>query len=182
MTVSSRNYHLLASRDLQGLHDAGIDIKEADIGIKFEEITRSILEQLGMNVDEDLRKDINTAKDKTDIIVSLENDDVIIGEAKSFKNGEFAKYATTSRQVKSYVKRCEASGHRVAQVLIVAPAFSADFIDAADMDTEINISLLEANGLQKILAAYKQRRTPNFSPKLLTKGGLLKADLISKSI
>ncbi|WGY46719.1 hypothetical protein [Vibrio sp. ABG19] len=176
------NYHLLASRDLQGLHDAGIDIKESDIGIKFEEITRSILEQLGMNVDEDLRKDINTAKDKTDIIVSLENDDVIIGEAKSFKNGEFAKYATTSRQVKSYVKRCEASGHRVAQVLIVAPAFSADFIDAADMDTEINISLLEANGLQKILAAYKQRRTPNFSPKLLTKGGLLKADLISKSI
>lgn len=176
------NYHLLASRDLQGLHDAGIDIKESDIGIKFEEITRSILEQLGMNVDEDLRKDINTAKDKPDIIVSLENDDVIIGEAKSFKNGEFAKYATTSRQVKSYVKRCEASGHRVAQVLIVAPVFSADFIDAADMDTEINISLLEANGLQKILAAYKQRRTPNFSPKLLTKGGLLKADLISKSI
>ncbi|MFA0464821.1 hypothetical protein AB4458_27130, partial [Vibrio sp. 10N.261.45.F1] len=87
-----------------------------------------------------------------------------------------------SRQVKAYVKRCEANGHRVAQVLIVAPAFSDDFVDAADMDTEINISLLEAEGLQKILAAFKQRRNPNFSPKLLTKGGLLKADLISKSI
>ncbi|MGF1736799.1 hypothetical protein [Photobacterium satsumensis] len=176
------NYHLLASRDLQGLHSAGIDIKEGDIGIKFEEATRSILEQLGMNVDEDLRKDINTAKDKADIIVSLENDDVIIGEVKSFKNGQFAKYASTSRQVKAYVKRCEANGHRVAQALIVAPGFSEDFIDAADMDTDINISLLEAEGLQKILTAYKQRRNPNFSPKLLTKGGLLKADLISKSI
>ncbi|MGD8232789.1 hypothetical protein [Vibrio sp. TRT 1302] len=176
------NYHLLACRDLQGLHAVGIDIKESDIGIKFEETTRSILEQLGMNVDEDLRKDINTAKDKADIIVSLENDDVIVGEAKSFKNGQFAKYSTTSRQVKAYVKRCETNGHRVAQVLIVAPEFSEDFIDAADMDTEINISLLEASGLQKILAAYKQRRNPNFSPKLLTKGGLLKADLISKSI
>ncbi|WED26270.1 hypothetical protein L3V77_14850 [Vibrio sp. DW001] len=176
------NYHLLACRDLQGLISAGVDVKEADIGIKFEEATRSILEQLGMNVDEDLRKDINTAKDKADIIVSLENDDVIIGEAKSFKNGQFAKYSSTSRQVKAYVKRCEASGHRVAQVLIVAPAFSDDFVDAADMDTEINISLLEAEGLQKILAAYKQRRNPNFSAKLLTKGGLLKADLISKSI
>ncbi|WP_244230849.1 hypothetical protein [Vibrio ouci] len=176
------NYHLLACRDLQGLQAAGIDIKESDIGVKFEEATRSILEQLGMNVDEDLRKDINTAKDKADIIVSLENDDVIVGEAKSFKNGQFAKYSTTSRQVKAYVKRCEANGHRVAQVLIVAPEFSEDFIDAADMDTEINISLLEAAGLQKILAAYKQRRNPNFSPKLLTKGGLLKADLISKSI
>ncbi|MGR5128246.1 hypothetical protein [Photobacterium swingsii] len=176
------NYHLLARRDLQGLFAAGIEIKEADIGLKFEEATRSILEQLGMNVDEDLRKDINTAKDKADIIVSLENDDVIIGEAKSFKNGQFSKYSSTSRQVKSYVKRCENNGHRVAQVLIVAPEFSADFIDAADMDTEINISLLEAHGLQKILSAFKQRRNPNFSPKLLTKGGLLKADLISKSI
>ncbi len=176
------NYNLLATRDLKGLHDAGIDIKESDIGAKFEEITRSILEQLDMNVDEDLRKSINTAKDKTDIIISLDNDDVIIGEAKSFKNGQFAKYSTTSRQVKAYVKRCEATGHRVAQVLIVAPEFSKDFIDAADMDTEINISLLEARGLQKILAAYKQRRNPIFSPKLLTKGGLLKAELISKSI
>ncbi|WP_087022428.1 hypothetical protein [Thaumasiovibrio subtropicus] len=176
------NYSLLASRDLQGLHQAGIDIKEADIGVKFEEITRSILEQLGMIVDEDLRKDINTAKDKADIIISLDNDDVIIGEAKSFKNGSFAKYSSTSRQVKSYVKRCEANGHRVAQVLIIAPAFSDDFVDAADMDTDINISLLEAAGLKKILDAYKQRRHPNFSAKLLTKGGLLKADLISKSI
>ncbi|KLN63488.1 hypothetical protein [Vibrio sp. VPAP30] len=176
------NYHLLACRDLQGLHAAGIDIKESDIGVKFEEATRSILEQLEMNVDEDLRKDINTAKDKADIIVSLENDDVIVGEAKSFKNGQFAKYSTTSRQVKAYVKRCESNGHRVAQVLIIAPEFSEDFIDAADMDTDINISLLEAAGLQKILAAFKQRRNPNFSPKLLTKGGLLKADLISKSI
>jgi hypothetical protein len=176
------NYHLLARRDLQGLQAAGIDIKEADIGVKFEESTRSILEQLGMTVDEDLRKDINTAKDKADIIISLDNDDVIVGEAKSFKNGQFSKYSSTSRQVKAYVKRCEANGHRVSQVLIVAPAFSEDFVDAADMDTEINISLLEAEGLQKILAAFKQRRHPKFSPKLLTKGGLLKADLISKSI
>ncbi|MCF7353094.1 hypothetical protein [Vibrio sp. CK2-1] len=176
------NYHLLASRDLKGLQEAGIDIKEAEIGVKFEEITRSILEQLGMNIDEDLRKDINTAKDKADIIISLENADVIVGEVKSFKNGQFAKYSSTSRQVKSYVKRCEQNGHRVAQVLIIAPSFSADFIDAADMDAEINISLLEASGLQGILSAYKQRRNPNFSAKLLTKGGLLKADLISKSL
>ncbi|MDA0148249.1 hypothetical protein [Vibrio sp. LaRot3] len=176
------NYHLLAARDLAGLHTAGIDIREADLGAKFEEVTRSIFEQLGLNVDEDLRKEINTSRDKADIIISLENEDVIIGEAKSFKNGEFAKYANTSRQVKAYVKRCESNGHRVAQVLIVAPAFSEAFIDAADMDTDINISLLEAAGLQKILTAFKARRHPNFSAKLLTKGGLLKSDLISKSI
>ncbi|MEI8633333.1 hypothetical protein P4S72_17275 [Vibrio sp. PP-XX7] len=50
------NYHLLACRDLPKLISVGIDIREADIGVKFEEVTRSILEQLGMMVDEDLRK------------------------------------------------------------------------------------------------------------------------------
>ncbi|PVZ70388.1 hypothetical protein [Pelagibaculum spongiae] len=176
------NYELLARRDLAGLSSAGIEIKEAEIGSKFEEITRTLLEQLGLNVDEDLRKQINTAKDKTDIIISLGSDDVIIGEAKSFKNGQFSKYSTTSRQVKAYASCCESSGSRVAQVLIIAPEFSQDFIDSAEMDTDINISLLEAEGLKKILEAYKSRRNPKFSAKLFTKGGLLKADLIAKTI
>ncbi|CAA0096454.1 Uncharacterised protein [BD1-7 clade bacterium] len=176
------NYELLACRDITGLKEAGIDIREAEIGIKFEEVTRTILEQLNLNVDEDLRKQINTAKDKTDIIVSLGNDDVIVGEAKSFKNGDYAKYSSTARQVKAYVNRCESNGNRVAQALIVAPSFSQDFIESAEMDTDINISLLEASGLKSILTAYKARRNPKFSAKLLTKGGLLKADLIAKSI
>jgi len=176
------NYEMLACRDINGLNSVGIEIKESEIGLKFEEITRTMLEQLGLNVDEDLRKQINTSKDKTDIIISLSDDDVIIGEVKSFKNGEFAKYSLTSRQVKSYVNRCESNGKRVAQVLIVAPSFSEDFIESAEMDTDINISLLEAEGLKKILTAYKARRHPNFSEKLFTKGGLLKADLIAKAM
>ncbi|VAW48459.1 FIG00786943: hypothetical protein [hydrothermal vent metagenome] len=176
------NYGMLARRDLSGLQSVGIDIRESEIGLKFEEVTRTIFEQLGMQVDEDLRKQISTAKDKADIIVSLGGDDVIVGEVKSYKNGDFPRYSSTSRQVKSYVNRCEANGKRVAQTLIVAPSFSQDFIDSAEMDADINISLLEADGLKKILTAYKSRRNPKFSEKLLTKGGLLKADLIAKTI
>lgn len=176
------NYEMLARRDLAGLHAVGIDIKESEIGLKFEEITRTIFEQLGLQIDEDLRKQITTAKDKADIIVSLGGDDVIVGEVKSYKNGDFPKYSSTSRQVKAYVNQCEANGKRVAQALIVAPGFSQDFIDSAEMDTDINISLLEADGLKSILTAYKARRNPKFSEKLLTKGGLLKADLIAKTI
>jgi len=67
-------------------------------------------------------------------------------------------------------------------VLIVAPTFSEDFVESAEMDTEVNISLLEAEGLKKILDAYEARRNPKFSAKLFTKGGLLKADLIAKNI
>jgi len=63
-----------------------------------------------------------------------------------------------------------------------APKFSQDFIESAEMDADINISLLEAEGLKKILLAYQSRRHPKFSATLLTKGGLLKTDLIAKTI
>ena len=176
------NYAALARRDLAALKNEGIEIAEAEIGIKFEEVTKAIFEQLGLAVDEDLRKLINTAKDQADILISVSEDDVIIGEAKTCKNGDFAKYSSTSRQVKAYVNRCENAGKRVAQVLIVAPSFSDDFVESAEMDTEVNISLLEAAGLKLILDAYNSRRHPKFSAKLFTKGGLLKAGLIAKNI
>lgn len=176
------NYQALAKRDLAALKAAGIDIAEADIGVKFEEATKTILEQLDLVVDEELRKEINTAKDKADIIISISDDDIIIGEAKTCKEGDFAKYSATSRQIKAYVNRCENQGKRVAQVLIIAPSFSQDFIESAEMDTEVNISLLTAEGLKQIHDAYKAKRRPNFSARLLTKGGLLKAELIAKSI
>ena len=176
------NYGALAKRDLATLKADNIDIAEADIGVKFEEVTKAIFEQLGLAVDEDLRRSINTSKDKADVLISISEDDVIVSEAKTCKNGDFAKYSTTSRQVKAYVNRCEQAGKRVAQVLIVAPSFSEDFVESAEMDTEVNISLLEADGLKSILNAYKARRNPKFSAKLFTKGGLLKAELIAKNI
>ncbi|MCC5880016.1 MAG: hypothetical protein JJU03_09005 [Idiomarina sp.] len=176
------NYAALARRDLAALKEAGVDISEADIGSKFEEVTKTIFEELDLSIDEELRKSINTAKDKADIIISISEDDVIIGEAKTCKNGDFAKYSTTSRQVKAYANRCENQGRRVAQVLIIAPSFSRDFVESAEMDTEVNISLLTAEGLKLIHDAYGAKRNPNFSAKLFTKGGLLKAELIAKNI
>ena len=176
------NYEALARRDINALRDVGAEVAEADIGVKFEEVTKAIFEILDLNIDEDVRKEINTSKDKADIIISLSDADIIIGEAKTCKSGDFAKYSTTSRQVKAYATRAESLGKRVAQVLIIAPSFSDDFIESAEMDTEVNISLLEAKGLKLILDAFKSKRNPKFSAKLLTKGGLLKAELIAKTI
>ncbi len=176
------NYGALASRDMKTLKEKGVEVTEAEVGVKFEEATKAILESLGLVVDEDLRKEVNTAKDKVDIILSISDDDIIIGEAKTCKNGDFAKYSSTSRQVKAYANRCENFGKRVAQVLIVAPRFSSDFISSAEMDPEINISLLEADGLKQIYDAFKSKRKASFPPKLLSKGGLLKAELIAKSL
>ncbi|AHB99063.1 hypothetical protein M973_01380 [Francisella orientalis LADL 07-285A] len=58
---------MLANRDINALNAKGLSLSEAEIGTKFEEATRSILEQLGLNVDEELRKEINTVKDKVDL-------------------------------------------------------------------------------------------------------------------
>ena len=176
------NYEALACSDLHALKASGIDISEPEIGVKFEEVTKEIFEYLGLTVDEELRQQVNTARDKADIILSLSDDDIIIGEAKTCKNGDFAKYSSTSRQVKSYVSRYEQQGKRVTQVLIVAPSFSTNFIESAEVDTDINISLLEAKGLKLIYDTFKSKRNPNFNAKLLTKGGLLKTDLIAKNI
>ena len=125
------NYDALARRDVNMLREVGAEVAEADVGVKFEEVTKAIFELLDLSIDEDVRKEINTNKDK---------------------------------------------------VLIIAPSFSDDFIESAEMDTEVNISLLEAKGLKLILDAYKSKRNPKFSVKLLTKGGLLKAELIAKTI
>ena len=176
------NYDALARRDINALREVGAEVAEADIGIKFEEVTKAIFETLGLSIDEEARKEINTNKDKADIIITLSDDDIIIGEAKTCKSGDFAKYSSTSRQVKAYVNRAESIGKSVAQVLIIAPSFSDGFIESAEMDTEVNISLLEAKGLKLILDTFKSKRNPKFSARLLTKGGVLKAELIAKTI
>lgn len=176
------NYLALSERDFSKLKANNLEITEAEIGIKFEEATKLIFEQIGLNVDEELRRRISTAKDKADILISMSDDDVIVAEVKSFKNGQFDKYSSTARQVKSYASRCESEGLHVAQVLIVAPTFSEDFITAALMDADINISLLEAKGLLEIHSAYKKKKNPKPIARLLTKGGLLMAEQIAKSI
>ncbi len=101
------NYDALARRDINMLREVGAEVAEAEIGIKFEEVTKAIFEILDLCIDEDVRKEINTSKDKADIIISLSDDDIIIGEAKTCKSGDFAKYSSTSRQVKAYVNRAE---------------------------------------------------------------------------
>jgi hypothetical protein len=49
------NYEAIGFRNLSYLKDNGIIIKESEIGIKFEEITKSIFEKFGFQVDEKLK-------------------------------------------------------------------------------------------------------------------------------
>jgi hypothetical protein len=149
------NYENVAYRDLNKLKDNGIVIKESELGIKFEELTKVIFTKLGFNIDEKLKKSINTSKDQIDILINLENDEVIILECKTSKKRGYNKFSSVTRQLKSYQKLAESNNLRIVKTLLVAPEFSDDFITDCEMDMEMNLSLLKASSLIKIFEEFK---------------------------
>ena len=122
------NYELVGYRDLAGLKENGIKVKESDLGLLFEDLTRKILSKLGFEVAEDIRKSINTNKDKADIVVKISEKDIILIECKSVKESGYNKFSSVSRQLKSYIQLAEKNGYKVIKSLLVAPEFSDDFI------------------------------------------------------
>ncbi len=149
------NYENVAYRDLNRLKDNGIFIKESELGLKFEELTKVIFTKLGFNVDDKLKKSINTNKDQIDILLNIGNDEILIIECKTSKERAYNKFSSVSRQLKSYQKLAESNNLRVAKTLLVAPEFSDDFITDCEMDMEMNLSLLAAASLSKIFEEFK---------------------------
>jgi hypothetical protein len=93
------NYENIGFRNLSVLKDNGIFIKEAELGVKFEELTKTIFIKLGFNVDEALRKQVNTSKDKIDIIINLGNSEIILIECKTVKDSGYNKFSSVSRHI-----------------------------------------------------------------------------------
>ncbi len=177
------NYVNIGFRDLYSLKENGIRIKETDLGIKFEELTKNIFSQLGFNVDEKLKKELNTKKDKIDILLNLGNNELFIVECKTIKESGYNKFSSIYRQVGSYFKLAEERGYRVSKILIVAPEFSNDFVTDCELDSDLNLSLLTASSLQNILEGFKKsKKHKQFPHKLLMRDVLIQEDRIIKAI
>jgi hypothetical protein len=140
------NYSNIAYRNLNELKDNGLVIKEAELGIKFEELTKSIFTKLGFFVDEKLRKELNTAKDKIDIIINLENNELIIIECKTSKESGFNKFSSVSRQIKAYISLAQSNNYRVIKTLLISPEFNEDFEKDCREEIDLNLSLITADG------------------------------------
>ena len=160
------NYTNIGMRDLNTLKTNGVVIKEADLGIKFEEITKTIFSKLGLNVDEKLRKSISTNKDKIDILINLGNNQVIIVECKSVKESGYNKFSSVSRQIKSYVTVAQKQGYDVVKTILVAPEFTDDFVKECELDFDLGLSLLQAESLKNILDAFEDLKIDMFPYKL----------------
>jgi hypothetical protein len=176
------NYEAIGFRNLSYLKDNGIIIKESEIGIKFEEITKSIFEKFGFHVDEMLKRKLCTAKDKPDIIINLGNNDVILIECKTLKERGYNKFSYVSRQIKSYVNLAKGNDLNVVKSLLIAPDFSDDFINDCDLEFEINLSLITAGSLINILEGFRNSKLKQFPYQLLMKDVLIKEDRILKAI
>lgn len=156
------NYENIGFRDLNALKGNGIKIKESELGVKFEELTKTIFEKLGFNVDESLRKKINTKKDMIDILLTFDNEEVIIVECKTSKERGYNKFSSVTRQLKSYQRLALENDLRILKILLIAPEFSDDFVTDCEMDTEINLSLITSSTLIKISKAFKTSKYQTF--------------------
>lgn len=176
------NYENIGFRNLSKLKENGIEIKEADIGLKFEELTRTIFEKLGFNVDEELKNQLNTTKDKIDILINMGHNEVILIECKTIKESGYNKFSAVSRQMKSYASRAKLNDYKVIKSLLVCPDFSDEFIRECGLEYELNLSLIKASSLQKILEGFKLSKHKKFPHNLIMRDVLIQEEIVLKAI
>ena len=150
------NYENIGFRKFSELKENGITIKESELGVKFEELTKNLLNKIGLNVDEKLRRKLNSKKDKIDIVINLENNELIIIECKTIKESGYNKFSSVSRQLKAYNDLAKRNNYKVRKSLLIAPDFSDEFIEDCELDVELDLSLLTASSLLKIYEGFKK--------------------------
>ena len=176
------NFEAIAQRDHNLLKENGIVINDADIGLKFEELTSKIFEELGFSVDEDLKRRINTKKDKIDILLNVGGNEVILVECKTAKDKNYNKFSAVSRQLKSYYRLALENDLIVRRVLLIGPDFTDDFVNECGMEIELEITLIKANSLRIILEAFRASKHKKFPDALLTRDLLIQEERIVKAI
>lgn len=176
------NYENIGFRNLKVLKENGIQIKESELGLKFEDLTRTIFTKLGFNVDEKLRKSLNTKKDKIDIVINLDNHELILIECKTIKESGYNKFSSVARQLKAYINLAIHKNHKVIKSLLVAPDFSDDFVKDCGLDYDLNLSLIKASSLIKILNGFRSSKHEQFPYNLLMRDVLIQEERILSAI
>lgn len=176
------NFIEIGCRDLNTLKEKGLVLKESELGLLYEKVTKDIFQKIGFSVDEKLKMNLNTARLKMDILINIGNKDVIIVECKTAKDKDYNKYTAVSRQLKSYETLCKKNGYHVNQVVIVANDFSEDFISECEYDLELSISLITSNDLIKIYEGLNESNYDELPVRLLLKDGVLSGDRIVKAL
>jgi Holliday junction resolvase-like predicted endonuclease len=159
-----------------------IQLSAAEIGVKYEDVTKRLLSDLGFNIDEELRAKINTNKDKIDILINLGNNEVIIVECKTSKSTQYNKFSACSRQMKAYHENATHNGFRVIKSLLIAPDFTQDFIDECEIEINLNLSLISSEVLYNICNGFKNAQHKIFPVNLLMRDAVISDEKILKAL
>ena len=176
------NYESLGLRDINLLKENGISISESEIGSTFENVTKYIFSRLGLDVDEKLRKKLNTEKDKMDILIRSGEKSVVLVECKTVKESGYNKFSAISRQVKSYKHLLEYNEFQVEKIIIVAPEFSEDFIADCGDEYTLPITLLKASSLANIYKTVKETESNRFTLQMFARDILVQEDRIIRAL
>lgn len=176
------NFVHIGNRDLNELKKNNLDIPSSEFGVKYEEITKKMFSDLGFNVDDILKAEINTSKDKIDILINIEGNEVIIIECKTAKSKTFDKFSSVSRQIKSYHDSATKKGYRVNKTLLVAPNFSEDFIYECELQYDLNLSLISSQVLYNIWEGFKEAKHKVFPVNLLMRDVIIDDNKILKAL
>ena len=176
------NYESIGFRDINTLKENGIAISEAELGATFEDVTKYIFGQLGLEVDEKLRKKLNTDKDKMDILIRTGEQSVVLVECKTVKENGYNKFSSISRQVKAYKSLLEKNEYQVDKIIIVAPDFSEDFVADCGDEYSLPITLLKAGTLASIYKTVKETGTNRFSLQMISRDILVQEDRILRAL
>ncbi len=176
------NYESIGFRDINTLKENGITLSEAELGSSFEDVTKYIFVKLGLNVDEKLRKKLNTDKDKMDILLRTGDNSVVLVECKTVKENGYNKFSSISRQVKAYKNLLEKNDFQVDRIFIVAPDFSDDFVADCGDEFTLPITLLKASSLSAIYHTVKSVGVGRFTIQMLTRDILVQEDRIIRAL
>ena len=176
------NYEAIGFRDINALKENGITLSEAELGTTFEDVTKYIFGKLGLEVDEKLRKKLNTEKDKMDILIRTGEKSVVLVECKTVKENGYNKFSSISRQVKAYKNLLEKNDYQVDRIFIVAPDFSEDFVADCGDEFSLPITLLKAGSLAAIYNTVKTTGTGRFTLQMLTRDILVQEDRIIRAL
>ena len=176
------NYEAIGFRDINALKENGISLTEAELGATFEDVTKYIFGKLGLDVDEKLRKKLNTDKDRMDILIRTGEKSVVLVECKTVKENGYNKFSAISRQVKAYKSLLERNDYQVEKILIVAPDFSEDFIADCGDEFTLPITLIKAGSLASIYNVVKSSGSSRFTLQMISRDILVQEDRIIRAL